>query len=423
MKKPNVLITTMEYDEIRVGGLSAAVTSMATALKRYVNPIIILPRSGYSPRWKKVAEKKRPEVTVQVYEHKEVSVHVLFNQVLDEREVYPEPADQKGIEKIDEFSKRLVEVVDEIDFDVVHMQDFFAYKAMDKFKEMNKPIVLTIHRLHREYPSWFSGERTALDKADYITVVGKSYYKEDEKQLFQNYENKTTHVFNGVDTKFWNAQACSHPKQTRRQRRKRLLQEHGLTDGVFFTYIGRFDPVQKGVDVLLKASDEFLRTGNVRMIVIGVGDKELEKNAKELEAEQPSKLKVINQLLPRETVRDVYSSADFALIPSVFEPFGLVQLEAMACECVPIGSKTGGIKDTIVSYEDDPDRATGFLVEKGEPVALVNGMSRALRLFEERPETVENMRKNGRNRCEAVFQWDASAKKYFDIYEKLLQHH
>lgn len=423
MKKPNVLMTTMEYDVIKVGGLSAALTSMVHALKKYANPKIVIPRSGYSPDWKIVEEKKQQGLTTRVYEHDGVNVYTLSNQVLDMQPVYPEPANQEGIKKIDEFSKRLIEVVDDIDFDVVHMQDFFAYKAMDKFKKMEKPIVLTIHRLHREYPTWFSGERTALEKADYITVVGESYYKEDEKELFHRFRDKTTHVFNGVDTEFWNVQACSYPKLARRQRRKRVLQKYGLTDGVFYTYVGRFDPVQKGVDVLLEASEEFLRTEDAKMIVIGVGDKKLEDWSRKLETEQPSKLKVINQLLSRETVRDVYCSADFALVPSLFEPFGLVQLEAMSSECVPIGSRTGGIKDTVVSYDENPNRATGFLVEKGKPAALLEGMRKALQLCNEKPETVERIRKNGRTRCETVFQWDVSAKKYFDIYEKLLRQH
>lgn len=420
MKKPTVLMTTMEYDVIKVGGLSAALTSMAHALKKYTSPNIILPKSGYSPPWKKMREERRHGVTVEVYEHDGVNIYTLSNQILDMREVYPEPADQEGIKKIDEFSSRLTEVVDDIDFDVVHMQDFFAYGAMDKFKEMGKPIVLTIHRLHRENPTWFSGERKALDKADYVTVVGESYYKEDEKELFRNYKDETTHVFNGVDTEFWNVRASSYPNLSRKERRKKVLQNYGLADGVFYTYVGRFDPVQKGVDVLLKASEEFLKTEDARMMIIGVGDRQLERQSEELETKQPSKLRVINQLLSKETVRDIYCSADFALVPSLFEPFGLVQLEAMSSECVPIGSRTGGIKDTVISNDEKPQEATGFLVEKGNPAALLAGMRKALELYRENPEAIERMRKNGRVRCEKVFQWDVSAKEYFAIYEKLL---
>jgi len=190
---------------------------------------------------------------------------------------------------------------------------------------------------------------------------------------------------------------------------------------VFYLYVGRFDPVQKGVEILLKASDAFLsENDDVRMIIVGKGDRKLEKWSKELERIYPSKLKVINKLLSREETRDLYSSADFSLVPSVFEPFGLVQLEAMSCQCVPIGSRTGGIKDTVVSYYEDKERACGFLVEKGSYEALLQAMREALKLYRLNPELIEKMRKNGRERCEKNFQWEVSCRQYCEIYKRLL---
>lgn len=416
-----VLMTTMEYDVIKVGGLSAALTSIAQTMKRFAEPKVILPRSGRAVPWRKLGSKEYPNVMVDVFNHQGVEVYTLSNVVLDEREVYPEPANDKAIKKINEFGERLIEVVDALDFDVVHMHDFFAYRTMGKFREMGKPVLLTIHRLHREYPNWFYGEKIALEKADFVTVVGKSYYQEDEKELFEKYRDKTTHVFNGIDTNFWSVNASSYARLPRKERRKLVLQRYGLTDGIFYLYVGRFDPVQKGVDVLLKASETFLAEEEVRMIVVGVGDKKLEQWSKTLEEKFPSKFKAINKLLKREEVRDLYSSADFALIPSLFEPFGLVQLEAMSCECVPIGSRTGGIKDTVVSYEEDREKATGFLVEKGKPEALLQAMKQALEIYRNSPNVVEQMRKNGRRRCETLFRWEVSCQQYFKLYQKLLE--
>ncbi|MGC8896130.1 MAG: glycosyltransferase [Candidatus Bathyarchaeia archaeon] len=414
-------MTTMEYDIIKVGGLSAALTSLADVMKKYANVNIILPRSGFKPSWKKLEEKEYPDLKMEIFDHNGVKVYTLSNDILDEEEIYPEPANEKAIKKIDEFCRCLCEVVNEINFDIVHMHDFFTYKAMDKFKQMHKPVLLTIHRLHREYPNWFAGEKLALEKADYITVVGKSYYQEDERKLFEKYEGKVTCVFNGIDTKFWNTQKSSYPNVSRRERRKLILQKYALSDGVLFVYVGRFDPAQKGVDILLNASNHFLKSEDVRMIIVGVGDKKLEALSKSLEASYPSNLRVINKLLPKEDVRDLYSSADFALIPSIFEPFGLVQLEAMSCECIPIGSRTGGIKDTVVSYEDNKQKATGFLVEKGNSKALLETMRKALALYKENPQIIERMRKNGRKRCEKIFQWDVSSRRYLEIYKKLLE--
>jgi len=416
-----VLMTTMEYDVIKVGGLSAALTSIAQTMKRFAEPKVILPRSGRAVPWRKLGSKEYPNVMVDVFNHQGVEVYTLSNAVLDEREVYPEPANDKAIKKINEFGERLVEVVDALDFDVVHMHDFFAYRTMGKFREMGKPVLLTIHRLHREYPNWFYGEKFALEKADFVTVVGKSYYQEDEKELFEKYRDKTTHVFNGIDTNFWSVNASSYARLPRKERRKLVLRRYGLTDGIFYLYVGRFDPVQKGVDVLLKASETFLAEEEVRMIVVGVGDKKLEQWSKTLEEKFPSKFKAINKLLKREEVRDLYSSADFALIPSLFEPFGLVQLEAMSCECVPIGSRTGGIKDTVISYEEDREKATGFLVEKGKPEALLQAMKQALEIYRNSPNVVEQMRKNGRRRCETLFRWEVSCQQYFKLYQKLLE--
>ncbi|RLG92417.1 glycogen synthase [Candidatus Bathyarchaeota archaeon] len=416
-----VLMTTMEYDVIKVGGLSAALTSIAQTMKRFAEPKVILPRSGRAVPWRKLGSKEYPNVMVDVFNHQGVEVYTLSNVVLDEREVYPEPANDKAIKKINEFGERLIEVVDALDFDVVHMHDFFAYRTMGKFREMGKPVLLTIHRLHREYPNWFYGEKIALEKADFVTVVGKSYYQEDEKELFEKYRDKTTHVFNGIDTNFWSVNASSYARLPRKERRKLVLRRYGLTDGIFYLYVGRFDPVQKGVDVLLKASETFLAEEEVRMIVVGVGDKKLEQWSKTLEEKFPSKFKAINKLLKREEVRDLYSSADFALIPSLFEPFGLVQLEAMSCECVPIGSRTGGIKDTVISYEEDREKATGFLVEKGKPEALLQAMRQALEIYRNSPNVVEQMRKNGRRRCETLFRWEVSCQQYFKLYQKLLE--
>lgn len=418
--KLNVLMTATEYDVIKVGGLSAALTSLAEAMRKYANPRIVLPRSGCKVPWRKVGETNYEYADMEIFEHNGVVIYTLSNAILDDPQIYPEPLNVKAIKKIDEFGERLMEVVDDIDFDIVHMQDLFAYKAMARFKEIGKPVLLTIHRLHREHPNWFFAETVALEKAGFITVVGKSYYQEDEMELFKQYEGKVTHVFNGIDTKFWDDQKCSNPELSRRERRKKTLNSCGLNDGVFYLYVGRFDPVQKGVDILLRASQEFLKDEDARMILVGAGDRMLENRSKELEREYPTILKAINRLLPREEVRDLYSSADFSLVPSLFEPFGLVQLEAMSCGCIPIGSRTGGIKDTIISYDDDKVDATGFLVEKGNADTLLQTMRRSLNLHSNEPKLIGRMRKNGKKRCRRYFRWDVSCQQYVKLYKKLL---
>lgn len=410
---------TFEYDVIKTGGLSAALTSIVETLTPNVNPIVVVPRSGDSPPWRKIDEVRYKKVTVEKFEHNGITIHVLSNKILNNQEIYPDPKNTKTVRKIDEFGNRLSEIVENIDFDLVHMHDSFGYKAMDKFKEMEKPILLTVHRLHRETPNWFKTELVALDKADCVTVVGKTYSKEDEKELFSKYGGKVTHVYNGIDTEFWSVENCSYPGLPRAKCREKQLEKCGLKDGIFYLFVGRFDSSQKGVDLLLQAGEKFIKTKESRMIIVGTGEKKLEIASKNFERRHPNKVRVINELLPMEETRDLFCSADFALLPSIFEPFGLVQLEAMSCGCVPIGSKTGGIRDTVVPYPHKG--ATGLLFEKGSVNDLLQAMEKSFLLYQNNREAIERMRKNGRRRCETSFRWENSCRKYLKIYKGLLK--
>ncbi|MFQ5759244.1 MAG: glycosyltransferase, partial [Candidatus Bathyarchaeia archaeon] len=94
---------------------------------------------------------------------------------------------------------------------------------------------------------------------------------------------------------------------------------------------------------------------------------------------------------------------------------------AMSCGCIPIGSKTGGIKDTVISYDDDEVHATGFLVEKGNANALLQAMTRTLKLYNNEPKVIRRIRGNGRERCRKIFQWDASCQQYVKLYKRLLK--
>lgn len=414
-----VLMPTFEYDVVKTGGLSAALTSIAETLTPHVTPIVAMPRSGISPPWRKIDEAHHKKATVENFEHNGVKIHVLSNKILDNGEIYPDPKNTRTVRKIDEFGSRLGEIVGGVDFDLVHMHDSFGYRAMDKFREMGKPVLLTVHRLHRECPNWFKTELAALDKADYVTVVGKTYCQEDEKELFSRYGGKVTHVYNGIDTEFWSVENCSHPGLPREKRREKQLGKYGLKDGVFYLFVGRFDSSQKGVDLLLQAGERFIGTKDCRMVIVGMGDKELEMASKDFEERHPDKVRVVNELLPMGETRDLFCSADFVPIPSIFEPFGLVQLEAMCCGCVPIGSNTGGIRDTVVPHPHKG--ATGFLCEKGSADALLQTMEKSLLLYRKNREAIEGMRGNGRQRCETSFRWENSCRRYLGIYKKLLK--
>lgn len=254
--------------------------------------------------------------------------------------------------------------------------------------------------------------------ADAVTTVSRSYLWE-EWDFFGNFDGKVTHVFNGIDCSFWNEELMETKDLPREERRRLVLKRFGLSDGKAFMFIGRFDRAQKGVDTLLRAieilsSDPAFK--GMRFIVIGKGDPELERWARAVENRFPENVRVITELLSRETVRELYGSVDFVVIPpSYFEPFGLVQLEAMCLGAVPIGSSVGGIKDTIVDLNSNPEGgATGLLVPPRDAFALAEAMIRAMELDD---GTLERLRRNGKKRGREDFTWENACRRYVRVYE------
>nr|6KP6_A Chain A, Muscarinic acetylcholine receptor M4,GlgA glycogen synthase,Muscarinic acetylcholine receptor M4 [synthetic construct] len=204
----------------------------------------------------------------------------------------------------------------------------------------------------------------------------------------------------GIDCSFWNE---SYLTGSRDERKKSLLSKFGMDEGVTFMFIGRFDRGQKGVDVLLKAIEilsskkEFQE---MRFIIIGKGDPELEGWARSLE-EKHGNVKVITEMLSREFVRELYGSVDFVIIPSYFEPFGLVALEAMCLGAIPIASAVGGLRDIITNE-------TGILVKAGDPGELANAILKALELSR---SDLSKFRENCKKRAMSFSQMAARERK------------
>jgi starch synthase len=195
----------------------------------------------------------------------------------------------------------------------------------------------------------------------------------------------------------------------------------GLSDGIAFMFIGRFDRGQKGVDTLLRAIELIAQSypsefSKMRFIIIGKGDPELESWAHALGAKYPENVKVVTEMLKREFTRELYGSVDFVIVPSYFEPFGLVQMEAMCLGAIPIGSAVGGIKDTIISLDEDEENATGLLVPPRDPNALAQAILRMAKIREEQPELIEKMRQNGKKRT-TVFTWENACRRYMRAYK------
>lgn len=436
-----VLLLGFEYLPVKVGGLAEAITSIAEGLANLSHEVVVFtPDHGRDlgepvKRFKVAAFGEEVEIEAKKREQNGVTVYSLSGSLLSEPDVYG-PGWEGLLKKAVLFGKASAGLLNALitDFkpDVVHAHDWhtvFALGLLKKYFEGRS--VFTIHRLNKAkvpagyfheanlgelapYPE-IDPEHTAAYIADIVTTVGRSYLWE-EWDFFGNFEGKVTHVFNGIDCSFWNEELLENANLPREERRRLILKRFGLSDGKAFMFIGRFDRAQKGVDTLLRAI-EILSSDpefeGMRFLIVGKGDPELERWAKEVEGRFPGNVKVITELLPRETVRELYGSVDFTLVPSYFEPFGLVQLEAMCLGAVPIGSAVGGIKDTVIDLDEDYENATGFLVPPRDAFALARAMIRAKNLD---GETLAKLRANGRRHAREDFTWRKACERYVKVY-------
>ena len=434
-----ILILGFEYLPVKVGGLAEALTSIAEELAKLGNEVVVFtPDHGRILGEKFVAfkvllEGREVEVTARKREQNGVTVYSLGGDLLDTN-VYP--GWEKMLKKAVLFGKASAGLMNlliaEFRPDVVHAHDWHTVFALGLLKKyFGVRSVFTVHRLNRAkvnahyfheanlselapFPE-LDPEHTAGYIADAVTTVSRSYLWE-EWDFFKNFNGKVTHVFNGIDCSFWNEGLLENASLPREKRRKLILERFGLPDGKAFMFIGRFDRAQKGVDTLLRAIEILSRDPSfkeLRFLIIGKGDPELEWWAKETESRFLSNVKVITELLPRETVREVYGSADFVVIPSYFEPFGLVQLEAMCLGAIPIGSAVGGIKDTVIDIDANPEGATGILVPPRDAFTLARAILWGAELDE---ETLGKLRENGKRRAREDFTWEKACRRYMRVY-------
>jgi starch synthase len=167
---------------------------------------------------------------------------------------------------------------------------------------------------------------------------------------------------------------------------------------------------QKGVFDLLEASRKFL-PGTQLVLATGKPDEPgiLDDLAKAVKGRKY--VVWINSMLAQKETIALYSGASVAVTPSVYEPFGIVVVEAMACGAPVVASAVGGIREIIESGQ------SGLLVPPKDPPALAAAVNRVL----SDGTLARKLSVNGRRRVERHFTWEAAAKKTFDLYERLVR--
>jgi starch synthase len=304
--------------------------------------------------------------------------------------------------------------------DLVHSHTWYANLGGHFAKLIHGvPHVVTVHSLEPMRP-WKAEqlgggyalssycERTALEGADAIVAVSA----EHARDLFASYpaiDPERVHViYNGIDTEFY-----------RPDPDPAVLERIGVDlDRPYVAFVGRITR-QKGVPHLLRAGLAFDPSLQV-VLLAGAADTpdlkaETDAAIADLRASRDGVF-VVSEMLPREEVRQVLTRALAFLCPSVYEPLGIVNLEAMACETAVVASRIGGIPEVVV------DGRTGLLVDydEADPDGFERDLAAAVNRLAADPALAESFGKAGRERAVRDFAWDAIAAQTVELYRSLV---
>jgi starch synthase len=282
-----------------------------------------------------------------------------------------------------------------------------------------------------EYYSQINLMKGGILFADRVTTVSPRYAKEIQTPEFgcgldgvvQTRSDDIVGLLNGVDNSVWNpaidallpARYSSVNLSGKQVCRTELLKRAGFAadfKGPIFGMVCRLTE-QKGVDFVLANRDFFL-AHDVRLVVLGSGDKRMEEELRELAAEAPQKVFLCAKL-DEAMSHLIEAGSDFFVMPSVFEPCGLNQMYSQVYGTVPIVSRVGGLVDTVVDADYSPAFGTGLMCDPSA-VSLRDALQRALVLFADKPRYAA-VQQRGMARD---FSWKIAASGYERMYQEAL---
>jgi glycogen synthase len=292
--------------------------------------------------------------------------------------------------------------------DVVHAHTWYVGLAGVLIRALaDIPLVVTMHSMEPLRPwkaeqlgagytlsTW--AEREAVQHAERIIAVSEQM-RDDVLAHFDVDPARVVVVHNGVDAELY-----------KRTDRRDALERHRIS-APYVLFVGRITE-QKGIFPLLEAAASLPDGVELVLCASSPDTPEVEARLRAAVAQLP-RVRWIDTMVPVEELVQLYSHAAVFACPSIYEPFGLINLEAMACGTAIVASRVGGIPEVVVDGE------TGWLVPPGDPRALGDALRRALA----EPERAARMGAAGRRRVETYFSWDRIAEQTLAVYAEAIE--
>ncbi len=315
-----------------------------------------------------------------------------------------------------------------IDADVVHCHTWYSHFGGILAKlNYGIPFVVTVHSLEPlrpwkreqlgggyDFSVWI--EKTALEMADAVIAVSGDT-RRDIERLFKVEPARLRVIHNGIDL-----------DEYRKVDPTVALERYGIDPKKpYLLFVGRITR-QKGIVYLVRAI-QYMDPDFQIVLCAGAPDtpqiaEEMREAVESVQAKRPDII-WIQEMVDKKTACELYSRADVFCCPSIYEPFGIINLEAMACETAVVASAVGGIKEVVVDGE------TGFLVpleqmkespfEPLHPEKFSRDLAARINQLMKDPALREKFGRAGRKRAEEKFSWSRIAQETKALYEALLK--
>lgn len=462
---------------VKTGGLADVIGSLPQALKGLGADVrVILPKYEEIPAAFKAQMTKKTELTVPLsWRQQYCGIEELVYQGVPfyfiDNEYYFKRTRLYGhyddAERYAYFSKAVLECLPALDFkpDIIHCHDWHTGMVTVYLKSHynHKPFyqgiktLFTIHNLgyqgifaptivedvlgldqsyfvpdKLEFHGGVNFMKGGLVFADLISTVSRTYAEEIQFPYFgekldgllRQRRADLTGIVNGIDYNIYNpatderifAKYDIDTLDKKQQNKASLQQKLGLPvrrDVPLIAMVSRL-VASKGLDLIAHIVDELLGHEDVQLVVLGTGDAKYERLFEHLAWQYPGKVSA-NLCFDEKLAHQIYAGADIFLMPSHYEPCGIGQLIALRYGTLPVVRETGGLKDTVLSYNKYTGQGNGFTFAHYNAHDMLYTIKRALGLYYDKPVWNQIVH----NAMASDYSWQESAKHYAELYQKL----